>query len=180
MNGIATQNDVLAIEAQGVPPNLPASTYEMICAGAAIDPSAPALSFFLTADAHRDAERWTYRELVRDITRTANLFTRLGVENSVIAYVLPNLPETHFVIWGGQAAGIVCAINPLLEGEAIGKLLKAAGASVLVTLAPFPGPISGKSREYPPRRRVATASRAGQSGRSRAGRGTVCGPGAPS
>ncbi|MBN3733302.1 acyl-CoA synthetase [Burkholderia sp. Tr-20390] len=140
MNGIATQNDVLAIEAQGIPPNLPASTYEMICAGAAIDPSAPALSFFSTADAHRDAERWTYRELVRDITRTANLFTRLGVSsNSVIAYVLPNLPETHFVIWGGQAAGIVCAINPLLEGDAIGKLLVAAGASVLVTLAPFPG-----------------------------------------
>ncbi|KWI90295.1 acyl-CoA synthetase [Burkholderia ubonensis] len=140
MNGIATRNDVLAIEAQGIPPDLPTSTYEMICAGAAIDPSAPALSFFMTADAHRDAERWTYRELVRDITRTANMFTRLGVSShSVIAYVLPNLPETHFVIWGGQAAGIVCAINPLLEGEAIGNLLKAAGASILVTLAPFPG-----------------------------------------
>ncbi|KVO97482.1 acyl-CoA synthetase [Burkholderia ubonensis] len=140
MNGIATRNDVLAIEAQGLPPDLPTSTYEMICAGAAIDPSAPALSFFMTADAHRDAERWTYRELVRDITRTANMFTRLGVSShSVIAYVLPNLPETHFVIWGGQAAGIVCAINPLLEGEAIGNLLKAAGASILVTLAPFPG-----------------------------------------
>ena len=140
MNGIATRDDVLAIEAQGLPTDLPASTYEMICAGAAIDPSAPALSFFPSADAHRDAERWTYRELVRDITRTANLFTRLGVSSdSVIAYVLPNLPETHFVIWGGQAAGIVCAINPLLEGEAIGSLLKAAGASVLVTLAPFPG-----------------------------------------
>ncbi|KVD29818.1 acyl-CoA synthetase [Burkholderia ubonensis] len=140
MNGIATRNDVLAIEAQGLPRDLPTSTYEMICAGAAIDPSAPALSFFMTADAHRDAECWTYRELVRDITRTANMFTRLGVSmHSVIAYVLPNLPETHFVIWGGQAAGIVCAINPLLEGEAIGNLLKAAGASILVTLAPFPG-----------------------------------------
>lgn len=140
MNGIATQDDVLAIEAQGLPANLPASTYEMICAGAAIDPSAPALSFFMTADAHRDAECWTYRELVRDITRTANMFARLGVNSqSVIAYLLPNLPETHFVIWGGQATGIVCAINPLLEGEAIGQLLKAAGASVLVTLAPFPG-----------------------------------------
>ncbi|WP_321795562.1 acyl-CoA synthetase [Burkholderia sp. BCC1988] len=140
MNGIATQDDVLAIEAPGLPPDLPASTYEMICAGAAIDPSAPALSFFMTADAHRDAECWTYRELVRDITRTANMFARLGVNSqSVIAYVLPNLPETHFVIWGGQATGIVCAINPLLEGEAIGQLLKAAGASVLVTLAPFPG-----------------------------------------
>ncbi|RQT07929.1 acyl-CoA synthetase [Burkholderia contaminans] len=140
MNDIATHDDVLALEAQGFPPALPASTYEMICAGAAIDPLAPALSFFPTAELHRDADCWTYRELVRDITRTANMFTRIGVRaNSVIAYVLPNLPETHFVIWGGQAAGIVCAINPLLEGEAIARLLEAAGASVLVTLAPFPG-----------------------------------------
>lgn len=53
--------------------------------------------------------------------------------------MLPNLPETHFTIWGGQAAGIVCAINPLLEAAAIAELLGAAGATVLVTLAPFPG-----------------------------------------
>ncbi|KWE31741.1 acyl-CoA synthetase [Burkholderia territorii] len=140
MSGIATLDDVLAIEARGLPHDLPASTYDLIRAGAAIDPSAPALSFFPTVDAHRDAERWTYRELVHDITRTANMFVRLGVNaDSVIAYVLPNLPETHFVIWGGEAAGIVCAINPLLESRAIGDLLNAAGASVLVTLAPFPG-----------------------------------------
>jgi fatty-acyl-CoA synthase len=137
--GIASRSDVLAIEAQGMPEDLPVSTYEMICRGAAINPSAPALSFFMTADGHRDAECWTYGELVRDITRTANAFTRLGVTSqSVVAYVLPNLPETHFVIWGGQAAGITCAINPLLEGEAIADLLNAAGAEVLVTLAPFP------------------------------------------
>jgi fatty-acyl-CoA synthase len=140
MNGIANQNDVLAIEAQGLPADLPASTYEMICRGAAIDPAAPALSFFLTADGHRDVESWTYSEFVADITRTANFFTRLGVtRDSVVAYVLPNLPETHFVIWGGQAAGIVCAINPLLEAEALAHLLNASGATVLVTLAPFPG-----------------------------------------
>ena len=137
--GIVSREDVLALEAQGVPEDLPVSTYEMICRGAAIDPSAPALSFFMTADVYRNAECWTYGELVRDITRTANAFTRLGVTSqSVIAYVLPNLPETHFVIWGGQAAGITCAINPLLEGEAIADLLNAAGAEVLVTLAPFP------------------------------------------
>lgn len=137
--GIGNRNDVLAIEAQGMPEDLPASTYEMICRGAAIDPSAPALSFFMTAEGHRQAECWSYSELVRDITRTANAFTRLGVTSeSVIAYVLPNLPETHFVIWGGQAAGITCAINPLLEGESIAELLNAAGAKVLVTLAPFP------------------------------------------
>jgi fatty-acyl-CoA synthase len=140
MKGIASLDDVLAVEAEAVRAELPASTYEMICRGAAIDPSAPALSFFLRADEHRKAECWTYRELVRDITRTANMFARLGVrDDTVVAYLLPNLPETHFVIWGGEAAGIVCAINPLLEGAAIAELLNAAGARVLVTLAPFPG-----------------------------------------
>ncbi|VWC18676.1 AMP-binding protein [Burkholderia lata] len=140
MNGIANQTDVIAIEASGPPADLPASTYEMICRGAALDPSAPALSFFLRADDHRNVARWTYRELVRDITRTANVFTRLGVQrDTVIAYILPNLPETHFVIWGGEAAGVVCAINPLLESASIADLLNAARVEVLVTLAPFPG-----------------------------------------
>jgi fatty-acyl-CoA synthase len=140
MKGVANVEDVLAIEAQEHLADLPSSTYEMICRGAAINPMAPALSFFATADDLRSAECWTYSELVRDVTRTANMFTRLGVQrDSVVAYVLPNLAETHFVIWGGEAAGIVCAINPLLEGEAIGELLNASGASVLVTLAPFPG-----------------------------------------
>ncbi|OAJ61677.1 acyl-CoA synthetase [Paraburkholderia ginsengiterrae] len=140
MKSVASVHDVLAIETQGHPADLPSSTYEMICRGAAINPSAPALSFFATADEHRSAECWTYSEFVRDVTRTANMLARLGVQrDSVVAYVLPNLPETHFVIWGGEAAGIVCAINPLLESEAIGELLNASGASVLVALAPFPG-----------------------------------------
>ncbi|MBT2789225.1 acyl-CoA synthetase [Paraburkholderia strydomiana] len=140
MKGVANLQDVLAIEAQGQPADLPSNTYEMICRGAAIDPSAPALSYFATADDYANAKHWTYSELVRDITRTANMLSRLGVQRgTVVAYVLPNLPETHCVIWGGEAVGIVCAINPMLEGEAIGQLLKASDAAVLVTLAPFPG-----------------------------------------
>ncbi|NUX56722.1 acyl-CoA synthetase [Paraburkholderia youngii] len=140
MKGIANRNDVLALEAQGLPVDLPASTYEMICRGAAINPSAPALSFFRTAAGYREAECWTYSDLLHEITRTSNLFTRLsGRKDPKVAYVLPNLPEAHFVIWGAQAAGVVCAINPLLEGEAIAELINASGADILVTLAPFPG-----------------------------------------
>jgi fatty-acyl-CoA synthase len=140
MKAVANEQDVLAIESQGQPADLPSSTYEMICRGAAINPSAPALSFFATTDDYASPERWTYSELVRDITRTANMLSRLGVRrDTVVAYVLPNLPETHFVVWGGEAVGIVCAINPLLEGDATGELLNASGASVLVTLAPYPG-----------------------------------------
>ncbi|MEX3950733.1 acyl-CoA synthetase [Paraburkholderia sp. EG287B] len=141
MKGVANEQDVLAIESQGQQPaDLPSSTYELICRGAAINPSAPALSFFATTNDYATPERWTYSELVRDITRTANMLSRLGVQrNTVVAYVLPNLPETHFVIWGGEAVGVVCAINPLLESDAIGELLNASGASVIVTLAPYPG-----------------------------------------
>lgn len=140
MQGIATQRDVEAIEAAGQPSDLPRSTYEMLQRGAALDPEAPALSFFLRTDDHRRPETWTYRQLLSQITQTANFFNRLNPSKSaVIAFVLPNLPETHFVIWGGQAAGIVAAINPLLEPAAIAELLNAAQASILVTLAPFPG-----------------------------------------
>lgn len=139
-SGIATQADVIAAEERNRSINLPASTYDMIRQGVALDPDAPALSFFLQTDEHQHPETWTYRELLHKIHQTANFFDQLGARPAtVIAYVLPNLPETHFVIWGGQAAGIVCAINPLLEAPAIAELLNAAEATILVTLAPFPG-----------------------------------------
>ncbi|WP_410211435.1 acyl-CoA synthetase [Aquirhabdus sp.] len=140
MKGIATQADVLQVEALGLPADLPISTYEMIQRGAAINPRAPALSFFLRTEDHRHPEVWSYKTLLARITQTANFFHQLGAtKDTVIAFVLPNLPETHCVIWGGQAAGIVTAINPLLEPAAIAELLNAANASIVVTLAPFPG-----------------------------------------
>lgn len=140
MSGFSSLPDVEAAEAQGLPPDLPHSTYEMIRRGASLNPEAPALSFFLSVNDHRTPQTWSYAALLERITQTANFFDSIGVKkDSVIAFVLPNLPETHFVIWGGQAAGIVAAFNPLLEGPALAELLNAAGASVLVTLAPFPG-----------------------------------------
>lgn len=140
MSGFSSLQDVEAVEGQGLPPDLPQSTYEMIRRGASVNPEAPALSFFLSVNDHRTPQTWSYAALLERVTQTANFFDSIGVKkDSVIAFVLPNLPETHFVIWGGQAAGIVAAFNPLLEGPALAELLNAAGASVLVTLAPFPG-----------------------------------------
>ena len=139
MRGIATMNDIEAIEAKGVP-ELPASTYELIARGASIDPDAPALTFFATVDEHRRPQTWTYRELLARVTQVGNFFHRLGARKETkIAFILPNLPETHFVIWGGQAAGIVVALNPMLEAAPLEALLEAAGAEILVTLAPVPG-----------------------------------------
>lgn len=99
-----------------------------------------ALSFFLNANDFRRTHDWSYGELFADITRAANAFHALGVgPDDVVAFILPNLPETHFTIWGGEAAGIVMAVNPLLEGPQIADLLRAAKARVVVTLAPTPG-----------------------------------------
>ncbi len=140
MKPVAAYADVLRIEEHGWPTNLPSSTYDAIRQGAAIDPDAPALSFFMSADKLGETEVWNYRDLLRRITQTANAFHELGLrKDDVIAFVLPNLPETHFTIWGGEATAIVAAFNPLLEARTLAALLTAAGAKALVTLAPFPG-----------------------------------------
>ncbi|MDR6607786.1 acyl-CoA synthetase [Pseudomonas synxantha] len=120
--------------------SLASSTYEALTRTARLSPNAPALSFFADASCFRNTHHWSYAELVEDITRAANAFHDLGITpGEVLAFILPNLPETHFTIWGGEAAGVVMAINPLQEAKQIAALLRAAKASVVVTLAPTPG-----------------------------------------
>jgi fatty-acyl-CoA synthase len=139
MKGVASQADVETIE-RGARRPAAQSTYELIATTARRYPDARALTFFLRATDHKQAQAWTYRAFFERITATANFFNELGVRaNDVVAFVLPNLPETHFTIWGGQAAGVTFAVNPLLESSAIAELLNAGQAKVLVTLAPFPG-----------------------------------------
>src|SRR4029077_7910087 len=49
-------------------------------------------------------------------------------------YLLPNLPETHFALWGAEAAGIVNPVNPFLEVDHMVGILNAAGTVVIVAL----------------------------------------------
>ncbi|MEO3413111.1 acyl-CoA synthetase [Roseovarius sp. CAU 1744] len=118
---------------------IPATTYEALQQGAAINPASPALSFFVSAKTYDRAKTLSHEEFLGKVTQTANALRNLGIgRDDVVAYVLPNLPETHFTIWGGSAAGRVLAINPLLEADQIGDLLRAANAKVLVTLEKTP------------------------------------------
>ena len=120
--------------------NLPLSTYELIRRTAAAQPQAPALSFILQGSGDEPVYRLDYQALLDKITQTANAFHRLGLRpGKAVSFLLPNLPQTHFTIWGGEAAGIVNAINPLLEPEHIAELIQASDSELLVTLAPFPG-----------------------------------------
>ncbi|SDK60589.1 acyl-CoA synthetase [Pseudomonas indica] len=119
---------------------LAANTYAALQRCAAEHADSPALSFLLDAKKFQRTHDWSYAELFADITRAANAFHHLGIgPRDVVAFLLPNLPETHLTIWGGEAAGIVMAINPLLEAPQIAELLRAAKAKLVVTLAPTPG-----------------------------------------
>ena len=138
---VASIEDILDIERVPLRErNIPASTYEMLKDGAAIAPDAPALTFFAEAKRYRDATVWSHRELFRRITQAGNLFRRLGVErDDAVAFILPNLPETHLAIWGGEAAGVAFAINPLQNPSRWPRSSKAVEPKLLVTLAPTPG-----------------------------------------
>jgi len=116
------------------------NTYDLLKHGAAIDPAATAISFFLSGDQYDQPMTVSYAELLSNVTRTANLFHDLGVgPKDVVSYLLPNLPHTHYILWGGEATGIVNPINPLLEPATIAHICKAAGTKVLVALTEFPG-----------------------------------------
>ncbi|HSV80661.1 MAG TPA: AMP-binding protein, partial [Ramlibacter sp.] len=113
------------------------STYALLKRGAERDPEAPALSFFLQVDDFQQPFVWTHRDWIARITQTANLLRRHGLgRGDTVAYVLPNLPETHWVIWGGETAGRVLALNPLLEPAMLRELMAAVQPRLLVTLAP--------------------------------------------
>lgn len=115
------------------------NTYDVLRISAEKFGDKPALVSLLTGEPEEDPRVVSYRQLFENVTRTSNLFHHHGIgSEDVVSYILPNLPETHYTIWGGEAAGIVNAINPFLDPDIIAALLNSAGTKVLVTLAPLP------------------------------------------
>lgn len=61
----------------------------------------------------------------------------------MVTYLLPNIPQAHYVLWGCEAAGIANPINPMLEPDTIRDICIAAvrelqpGETVMVGLPLF-------------------------------------------
>ncbi|MFN9192966.1 MAG: AMP-binding protein, partial [Pseudomonadota bacterium] len=138
---IRSLQDVHDLEASTpLPLDRTPSTYALLQRSAEASPDATALSFFLTLDEHDRPHRWSYAEWLARITQAAHLFRRLGIgRHDVVVFVLPNLPETHWTIWGGETAGVVMAINPMLEPATMRHLMATTRPRLVVTLAPMPG-----------------------------------------
>lgn len=120
--------------------SLPATTLDVFKESATEFKDNTALEFFLSTDDMENAVSVSFKELYANIIRSANMFRAHGVDqNNMVAIILPNLPETHYAIWGGEAAGSVLSLNPLLEADQLSSLLKTAKVRWLVTLGPTPG-----------------------------------------
>ncbi|MFZ3581156.1 acyl-CoA synthetase [Loktanella sp. DJP18] len=139
--GYAGQADAAAIEAEAswADRDLPVTTFAQLTQTAGKFPNRPAVTFQLQSGVKDPAETLTWSQLLDRTTQTANLLRSLGVrEGDVVAYLLPNCTEAVLTYLGGQIAGIVNPINPLLEPEQIAAILRETGAKVLVTMKSFP------------------------------------------
>jgi fatty-acyl-CoA synthase len=114
------------------------SIYDIFVKGAARFRDRTALTMLMTGADDETPRLVSYRQLLEGITRSANLFTSLGGSAPGVAYILPSLVETHFTLWGAEAAGYAVPINFLLQAQNIADLVRASGASILVALGPHP------------------------------------------
>ncbi len=113
------------------------STYALLHKAVASSPERPARCFMPLEDQPQPGEALTARAFLGKVHQTANLLADLGMgPQDVMALLLPDLLETHLLLWGGQAAGIVCPIPPWLPALQVVDLLQAAEAKVLVAPSP--------------------------------------------
>ena len=136
----ATIADKIAMERTPLEERWTANTvHDLLAETAGRHGARPAISFQIKSGPTDKAETLTWAETLGRVNRAANLFRRLGIhEGDTVAYLMPNTNETAVTLLAGATAGIVAPVNPLLDAEQIGAILRETGAKVLVTLAPFP------------------------------------------
>lgn len=109
------------------------STYEIFRNSGAAFGNKTALTFLRTGNPADEPIRWSYADLLAGIHQTANTLHALGVgPEDAVAVLLPGCLEYHLALWGGEAAGIVQPLNPLLTDEKLVALMTAGRAKVLI------------------------------------------------
>lgn len=137
-SGIADR-DAIEAESAWEDRDLHKTLYGMLSSTATKFPNNKAISYQLLSGPTDHAETLTWQQFHDKSVQAANLFRGLGIgPKDVVAYVLPNTNETAITLVGGAIAGIVNPINPLLDAEQIGAILRETNATVVVTLRPFP------------------------------------------
>lgn len=110
------------------------TTYDCLKVVAALWPDKNAIVAMQTGDPHGPVTHVTYSDYLARTTAAANLFRSASDgQPSVVALMLPIVPEALFAAWGGCTSGVVATINPHLEPEMVAAILNQIGATILVT-----------------------------------------------
>jgi len=113
------------------------STYAVLQKALASSPEQPARCFLPLGDPFQPGEALTAGAFLGKVHQTTNLLADLGMgPQDVMVLLLPDLLEKELLLWGGQAAGIVCPIPPCLPVPQVVDLLQAAQTKVLVAPSP--------------------------------------------
>ncbi|HHH9110638.1 TPA: acyl-CoA synthetase [Pseudomonas aeruginosa] len=138
---VKTMADVLEMEKTPLEDRgLPNTTYDVLKRSTELYQDRVALSFLLQGTATEKEINFSYADLLKKVNQVANGLSYLGLgATDTVSMMLPNLPQSHFTVWGAEAAGIFNPVNPLLEVEHIAAIMNEAKSKVLITLAPFPG-----------------------------------------
>ena len=136
---ITTMADIVALEQLPYEELVPAhNLYQLFKATAQLVGERPALTVMPSADPEERTVTLTHKELLGEITRSANLFRSFGISphNGVVAFLCPALPQIMPALLGAQIAGVASSVNFLLNVDAIADLLIAENATVLVIPSP--------------------------------------------
>lgn len=129
------QADIAAIE-QYDPGEIVAGNtiYDCLSTASRLNPDKTAVIAMRSGQPGDPVRTLTYAEYLANTTRAANLFHAIADgDQSVVAIMLPILPETLVAAWGATTAGQLNTVNPHLEPDMVAAILRSVRATVLVT-----------------------------------------------
>mgnify|MGYP000388869357 CR=1 FL=1 len=132
----------------------------------------PALTEIKDLDDVSQSETWSYAEFYRLINRTARLIQHYSeTERPHCAFLLPQIPQAQFIMWGASAVGAVAPLNPLLHSDAIASLLERSETEVLFVPGPESDPelwqkVQSAIRQLPKLKAVITVGTPAEQGAS--------------
>lgn len=135
---IRNNADARALEQTPLGELIPAgNAFDAIRLRAEKDPRNIALKFLVPGEVAAPAREVSFGAFMAGCYRAANMFHDHGLRpGDVVSFLLPLCEEAYCTIVGGEAAGIVNAVNPMLEDWQIVKILKAANTKILVVAGP--------------------------------------------
>jgi fatty-acyl-CoA synthase len=115
------------------------TVYELLQTSATTHAHRIAVSYINSLEPHV-AQHVSYCELMSNVNRAARLILNLsGNRKPVVSLLLPNIPQSQYLLWAATTVGIANPLNPLLNEDALYNLMLTAQTDLIFVLGPMPG-----------------------------------------